>query len=163
MSEFDNTQDPAAAPVQPKTLTPYRHKLQRSAMKIIRAMSGVEGLSQADQVAAFEFVLGEIRKMAGGASKALDLAKVRDYDAYKVLKAQVKAGVPLDQAGASALSGEQMSEFQILMSQLGQGGAEYQFKPDEVDEVGQKVAEFQENKQVAEGGQDPQEGSQPGF
>jgi hypothetical protein len=158
MSESENT---GTTPVQPKTLTPYRHKLRKSAAKIAHAMTGVENLSQADQVAAFQFVLGEIRKMAGGAAKAMELAQSRDYDAYKALKAQVKAGVPLDQAGAN-VDGETLSEFQILMQQLltkdGQG--EYQFDADEVDPDGQKAAEFQAN-QVA--GQEPQEGDQPGF
>jgi hypothetical protein len=146
-------------PIQPKTLTPYRRKMKKSAMKILRVMSGVEGLSQADQVAAFTFVINELRKMTGGAVKALELAQNRDYEAYKALKAKVKAGIPLDQVG-STLDPETASEFQILMSQLGQG-AEYKFDADEVDPAGEKAAEFQQNK-VADGGQDPQD-DDPGF
>jgi hypothetical protein len=129
-------------PVQPKTLTPYRHKLRKSAAKISRAMSGVENLSQADQVAAFTFVINELRKMTGGAVKALELAQNRDYEAYKNLKKLVKQGIPLDQAGSTGLDPATASEFQILMASLGQG-AEYTFDADEVDEAGQKAAEFQ--------------------
>jgi hypothetical protein len=160
MSYDDENPASEATPVQPKTLRPYRHKMRKSASKISRAMSGVENLSQADQVAAFEFVIGELRKMTGGAVKALELAKGRDYDAYKALKAQVKAGIPLDQAGSN-VDGETLSEFQILMKQmLGEGG-EYKFDATDVDPTGQQVAEFQENK-VADGGQDT-ESDQPGF
>lgn len=162
MSYEDDNPAAEATPIQPKTLTPYRHKLTKSARKIQRAMSGVEGLSQADQVAAFEFVIGELRKMTGGVVKALELAKARDYNAYKALKAQVKAGIPLDQAGAN-VSGEVLSEFQILMQQMtsqdGQG--EYQFDADEVDPDGQQAAEFQANT-VTDAGQNPQD-DQPGF
>lgn len=154
---FDN-ENTESTPVQPKTLTPYRHKLSKSARKIARAMSGVEGLTQADQIAAFTFVINELRKMTGGAVKALELAQGRDYEAYKKLKDLVKQGVPLDQAGAAGLDPATATEFQILMAQLGQGG-EYQFDANEVDEAGQKAAEYQANQGTA---QDPQE-DQPGF
>lgn len=142
-----------ATPVQPKTLTPYRHKIRHSAAKINRAMSGVSDLSQADQVAALTFVINELRKMTGGAVKALELAQNRDYEAYKKLKTLVKQGVPLDQAGAAGLDPATASEFQILMAQLGQGG-EYQFDANEVDEAGQKAAEYQAN-QGADQTEDP--------
>lgn len=148
-----------STPVQPKTLRPYRHKLRKSASKISRVMQGVENLTQAEQVAAFTFVINELRKMTGGAVKALELAQGRDYEAYKALKAKVKAGIPLDQAGAEGLSAEQATEFMVLMQQLGKGG-EYQFDAEDVDEAGEKAAEFQANK-VTDAGQDPQEN--PGF
>lgn len=147
MSDMQN-ENTEATPIQPKTLTPYRHKMSASARKIQRAMSGAENLSQEDQIAAFQFVINELRKMTGGAVKALELAQNRDYEAYKALKAKVKAGIPLDQAGALGLDPQTASEFQILMAQLGQG-SEYQFSADEVDEAGQKAAEFQAN-QVAD-------------
>lgn len=156
---FENQSE--GTPVQPKTLTPYRRKLKKSAAKIMRVMSGIENLPQQDQIAAFAFVLNEIRKMAGGAAKGLELAQTRDYEAYKALKAQVKAGVPLDQAGAS-VDGETLSEFQILMANLGMNEAEYKFASDDVDAAGEKVVEFQENK-ITEAGQNPPEGDQPGF
>jgi hypothetical protein len=141
MSEIPND----STPVQPKTLTPYRHKIRKSAGKIARAMSGVENLSQADQVAAFTFVINELRKMTGGAVKALELAQNRDYEAYKNLKKLVQQGIPLDQAGAAGLDPATASEFQILMASLTQG-AEYTFDANEVDEAGQKAAEFQANQ-----------------
>lgn len=142
---MSDMQNEGSIPVQPKTLTQYRHKIKSSASKIARAMSGAENLSQADQVAAFKFVINELRKMTGGAVKALELAENRDYEAYKALKAKVKAGIPLDQAGALGLDPATASEFQLLMAQLGQG-AEYQFGADEVDDAGQKAAEFQANQ-----------------
>jgi hypothetical protein len=153
-----------STPVQPKTLKPYRHKIRKSASKIQRAMSGVENLSQADQVAAFQFVINELRKMTGGAVKALELAQSRDYAAYKSLKDKVKQGVPLDQAGAGALDEAQLTEFQKLMASLGQldGVGEYQFGDNEVDEAGQKAAEFQANQASQEAGQESSE-EQPDF
>jgi hypothetical protein len=147
-----------STPVQPKTLRPYRHKLRKSAAKINHVMRGVENLTQAEQVAAFQFVIAELRKMTGGAIKALELAQNRDYAAYKALKEKVKAGVPLDQAGAEGLTPEMASEFMSLMSQLGQSG-EYTFDAADVDAAGQKAAEFQAN-QAAD--QKPQE-DQPDF
>lgn len=152
---FDNgNENTEATPVQPKTLTPYRHKIRKSASKIQRAMSGVENLSQADQVAAFQFVINELRKMTGGAVKAMELAQSRDYDAYKNLKKLVQAGVPLDQAGAAGLNPAEATEFQILMAKLTGNGAEYQFGANEVDEAGQKAAEFQQGQAA---GQETQE------
>jgi len=156
MSENENTE---AMPVQPKTLKPYRHKIRKSASKITRAMSGVENLSQEDQVAAFNFVINELRKMTGGAVKALELAQSRDYEAYKKLKGLVKQGIPLDQAGSTGLDPATASEFQILMAQLGQGG-EYQFDANEVDAAGEKVAEFQASQ---EAGQESSDTEQPDF
>jgi hypothetical protein len=122
MSEPTNENTPTA-PVEPKTLTPYRHKLGQSAFAIAQAVAGRRNMTQEKQVKVLRAVVAELRKMTAGAVKALELAEGRDYEAYLQAKKDVAEG---------KLSAAEQAEFDKLVQGL-TAGDEYSFTPDEVD------------------------------
>lgn len=142
MSENDNT----PAYVEPKALTPYRHKLVQSAAAIAYAMRGRRNMDQAKQVRLLSAVVTELRKMTAGAQKALEIAQNRDYDAYLKAKKDLAEG---------KLSAAEQAEFDALVSGLTEGG-EYQFTENEVDPDDEAaMAKLAEAEQSDEGPQQP--------
>lgn len=122
MSEQTPENTPAA-PVQPKTLTPYRHKLAASGVAIAQAMAGRRNMTQEKQVKMLRAVVAELRKMTAGAVKALELAEGRDYEAYLQAKKDLAEG---------KLSAAEQAAFDALVTGL-TAGAEYTFGENEVD------------------------------
>lgn len=123
MSEQTPENTPAPK-VEPKTLTPYRHKLRQSALAIAQAVRGRENMTQARQVRVLQAVNAEIRKMASGAAKALELAQTRDYDAYLEAKKAVAEG---------KLTAAEQAAFDSLVAGLTGDAGEYEFSADEVN------------------------------
>jgi hypothetical protein len=121
MSEPTSNDQPAY--VEPKALTPYRHKLQQSGIAVAAAMRGRPDMSQAKQVRMLQAVVAELRKMSAGAQKALEIAQGRDYDAYLAAKKAVKEG---------KLTEAEQAEFDALVQGLTAGDS-YEFTADEVD------------------------------
>jgi len=119
----DQTPENTPAPVTPKTLTPYRHKLAESARAINKAVSGKPNMTQEKQVAVLQAVVNELRKMQTGAVKALELAQTRDYEAYLQAKKDVAEG---------KLSAAEQEAFNAILAGL-TAGDEYTFSEHEVD------------------------------
>lgn len=131
--------------VEPKALTPYRHKLQQSAMAIAMAMRGRPDMNKDKQVRMLSAVVAELRKMSAGAQKALEIAQGRDYDAYLAAKKALAEG---------KLTEAEQAEFDQLIKGLTEGNGEYQFTPDEVDPDDEAaMAKLAEAEQTDEGPQ----------
>jgi len=133
MSEPTNIPDAnvedAAVPGFPKTIKPYRRKLRSSALHVAQALQGVSDLPQEAQVKILTAVNAELRKMAGGAAKALEIAKDRDYEAYKAAK---KAAIE------GKLSKAEQEKFDSLISGL-TGDGDYSWDASELDETGNEA------------------------
>lgn len=116
--------DDQPTPVEPKALTPYRHKLTQSAIAIAQAMRGRPDMSQAKQVRLLQAVNVELRRMSAGAAKALEIAQNRDYVAYLEAKKAVQEG---------KLTAAEQAEFDALTAGLLGEGGEYQFTESDVN------------------------------
>jgi len=129
--------------VEPKTLTPYRHKLRKSALAIAAAVSGKPNMTQEKQVRVLKAVVGELRKMASGAQKALELAENRDYEAYLEAKKAVAEG---------KLTAAEQASFDALVAGLTGEAGEYEFTAEEVNEDDEAaMAKLDEANQADEG------------